>query len=415
MEITNLQQAAVVLHDYIPQIQSHDWTFALDDMKALMRELGDPQEKIRIIHVAGTSGKTSTCYYIANMLHRAGRSVGLTVSPHVDTVNERVQINGQPLAEAEFCQLLGQFIDLPAVQAHRPSYFGLLVAFAYWVFAQKQVDYAVIEVGLGGRLDATNVIQNPQKVAVITDIGLDHTELLGHDLATIAGEKAGIIQPGSQVFMAQQAVEVMQVIQARTQQLSLVSITNPPAELALFQQRNWSVAKSVVSYLAQRDNFSFSDEQALASAQLTIPGRMETLQIGEKLLIMDGAHNGQKVTALCQSLAQKYPDQKLATLISFAQGKDSSLEESMKALKTVADDLIVTAFKVEQDVPKQAIDPTTVAEFAQQAGFTRVTIAPKPSEAFANLLAQKSSILLITGSFYLLNHIRPLVKELHHD
>jgi dihydrofolate synthase/folylpolyglutamate synthase len=415
MKITNLTQAATVLRDYMPVVQSHDWSFALDDMKLVMSQLGDPQEKIKIIHVAGTSGKTSTAYYIADMLHRAGKDVGLTVSPHVDTVNERVQINGQPLSEPEFCQLLDEFINLPVIQQHKPSYFGLLVAFAYWVFDQKGVEYAVVEVGLGGRLDATNVIERADKVCVITDIGLDHTGMLGHTLPKIAGEKAGIIHRGNQVFMAQQPEEVVAVVKNRAQtvdaELQVLSLDQPaPDHLPLFQRRNWSVARAVVDYVATRDGFKWDAGMAEQSAHTVIPARMEVVQFSGKTVIIDGAHNAQKILALCQSIAQKYPNQKLAAVASFSHDKDESMDIKLQALSTVVDYLIVTTFKTEQDMPRWSLDPEVITQAAQANGMQSVEVIADPKQAFQVLIDRPEPVVLVTGSFYLLNHIRPLLK-----
>jgi dihydrofolate synthase/folylpolyglutamate synthase len=415
MQIHSLADAELALKRFTPNKQTTNWTFSLERMQAFMAALGDPQEKLKIIHVAGTSGKTSTAYYIAEMLRQAGKTVGLTVSPHVDLVNERVQLNGVPMAEADFCALLGEFINLPAVKAADPSYFGLLIGFAFWAFAKQAVDYAVIEVGLGGRLDSTNVINRAEKVCVITDIGLDHIAMLGNDLPSIAAEKAGIIQSGNHVLMANQPEEVIEVVKERaTEQaadLDILEPTNAPEYLPLFQQRNWCVAQAVVSYVAQRDGFAFTREQAEASAGVLIPARMETLQYNGKTVILDGAHNVQKITALCASLKEKYPDQKLAAVVSFVHDKDDSMEQKMAALHTVADTLIITTFRAEQDMPKWSIEPEVIEKAAHQAGFKSVTIINSPKEAFESLMHQQEPVVLVTGSFYLLQKdIRPLVR-----
>ena len=416
MRFNNAAEVTAELAKFIPQLKVNSWVFALEQMKDLMAALGNPQEKVKVIHVAGTSGKTSTAYYITEMLRQAGKKVGLTVSPHVDTVNERIQLNGQPLPEAEFCELFGEFMDLPVLQNFKPSYFGLLVAFAFWVFAKKDVDYAVIEVGLGGRLDASNVITRADKVSVITDIGLDHIDLLGDNIVAIAGEKAGIIQKGNQVFMAKQDDEIVEVMQGKADAvdatLMVLQPADAPTSLPLFQQRNWSLARAVVDYVAQRDGFTFNQEQAAASAKVSIPGRMERTQYSGKTIITDGAHNSQKIIALCDSIKQLYPGQKLAAVVSFAQGKDTSLDESMAALHEVVSSLIVTSFKATQDVPKQPLELATLQTAAQKAGIANVEVIEDPQAAFRALLQKPDKLLLVTGSFYLLNHIRPLIKEL---
>ncbi len=420
MKISNLAEANAALHDYMPQVQSTNWTFALEQMEQLMADLGNPQDTMRVIHVAGTSGKTSTCYYLADMLKRSGKKVGLTVSPHVDWVNERVQIDGVPLEESTHCQMLSQFLELPAVQKAQPSYFGVLVAFAFWVFAKEQVEYAVVEVGLGGRLDATNVVHRADKVCVITDIGIDHTEFLGKTIDKIAGEKAGIIHTDNVVYMAPQDVLVTDAIQKRAQQVGaelrqIVPRGSATLHLPGFQKRNWQLARVVVDYVADRDGFRLAENDAMLSAQTSIPGRMETIFQDGNVLIMDGAHNGQKISALCTSLAEQYPGKKIAAVVSFAKGKDDSVADSMQALQPVVDELIITTFTAEQDVPKTAIDPEQLAQAATAAGINNVTIIEDPHQAFQQLLKSPAEISLIAGSFYLLNHIRPLVKERQHD
>ncbi|MCA9326649.1 hypothetical protein KC976_03555, partial [Candidatus Saccharibacteria bacterium] len=191
--LTTFADAQKVLRTYYANAQTK---YTLDNMCALMDHIGSPQEKIRVVHVAGTSGKTSTSYYAAALLRAAGLQVGLSVSPHVDQINERLQINGQPLSEAEFCQVLTEFLNAIKDAPVKPSYFELLTAMAFWEYARRGVDAAVMEVGLGGLLDATNVISRRDKICLITDIGLDHTEILGDTLVEIAQQKAGIIQPG---------------------------------------------------------------------------------------------------------------------------------------------------------------------------------------------------------------------------
>ena len=171
-------------------------SYSLENMRQLMNKLGNPQDSFKVIHVAGTSGKTSTVYYLSALLQAAGQTVGLTVSPHVDEVNERVQINLKPLPEKSFCQELGNFIDLVKQTSIKPTYFELLVAFAYWIFAKQKVDYAVVEVGLGARFDATNVLPAPE-AALITNISLEHTRYLGKTVESIAWEKSHIIKPGT--------------------------------------------------------------------------------------------------------------------------------------------------------------------------------------------------------------------------
>src|SRR5688572_10716165 len=151
-------EANEVLRQFWPELLSRRDVYTTETMVELMDYLGNPQDKLKIIHVAGTSGKTSTCYYSAALLKAAGKKVGLTVSPHVDEINERVQIDLVPMPEEAFCRDMTEFLGLVKKSELEPSYFEVLLAFAYWEFVRHRVEYAVIEVGMGGLTDATNVV-----------------------------------------------------------------------------------------------------------------------------------------------------------------------------------------------------------------------------------------------------------------
>ncbi|HEY1063787.1 MAG TPA: hypothetical protein VGE30_00645 [Candidatus Saccharimonadales bacterium] len=414
-QIHNLTEAQDLLRPYYNNART---PYTLDTMRDLMEFLGNPQEKLRVLHVAGTSGKTSTAYYCAALLMHAGKKVGLSVSPHVDTVNERLQINGAPLPEADFCNVLGEFIDIIDGSGIQPSYFELLAAMAYWEFARRGVDYAVIEVGLGGLLDGTNVVDRPDKICLITDIGLDHTEILGETLRDIATQKAGIIRPGNTVFMYEQDAEVMDVIThvVRREGADLNAQQNSAAVtdsiLPLFQQRNLGLAVAAAQYVLRRD----SDEQMTPAvitqaAQTVIPARLERFRVGSKTVIVDGSHNQQKIRTLLESIAALYPQQDIAAVCAFVQGNEERWHGGLTELGSAVEHLIVTGFASEQDVPKASVAPGGVAAYAATHELGSVEVIETPATAYKALLLRPEPVLLITGSFYLLNHIRPLIKE----
>ncbi|HSX52949.1 MAG TPA: cyanophycin synthetase [Patescibacteria group bacterium] len=414
-QISNFAEARHQLNQFV-QREPGETGYSLDRMSKLMKELGNPQDNLKIIHVAGTSGKTSTCYYIAALLHAAGKKVGLTVSPHVDEVNERVQISLTPLSEPVFCQKLGKFIEVVNEKGLEPSYFELLVAFAYWIFAQEKVDYAVIEVGLGGLLDGTNVIHRPDKVCVITDIGLDHTQVLGNTLAKIAAQKAGIIQDHNPVFMYSQGSEVMEPIIERCKHMhaQLHQIGKPDEdlynELPPFQQRNYHLAQSVFDFVAQSSDLTkLNDSQKSKAAHTLIPARMEVLKRSGKTIIIDGSHNAQKMEAVVAGVHKLYKGQPVAALVGFVDSEQERAAGALEKLHLLTESLIVTSFSGEQDTPKFSVNPKDIANTANEVGFKHVTIVTEPEVAFAKLLMRSEPVLLVTGSFYLLNHIRPLV------
>jgi len=414
-QIRNFAEAHTVLSKYVSR-NSKPGSYSLGRMQKLMQKLGNPQNRIKIIHVAGTSGKTSTCYYIAALLQAAGQKVGLTVSPHVDEVNERVQINLTPLTEQDFCQKLSEFIDIVNKTGVEPTYFELLIGLAYWVFAQQNVDYAVVEVGLGGLLDGTNVINNQNKICVITDIGLDHTNVLGSTLTEIATQKAGIIGSHNPVFMFTQPAEVMLPIKRRVKQQHAQLhelrplVKNTQKYLPPFQQRNWHLAKTVYDFIAERDNLKILDTKQLTKASHTIvPARMEIIEFGGRTIVIDGSHNGQKMEALAKGMQKLFPGKSVAALVSFVTSESSRAPGALEQLLPITSSLMVTSFSGEQDTPKHSVGPKVIATIAKKLGFKNVTVVSDPGQAFTTLLNQTEDILLVTGSFYLLNHIRPLM------
>jgi dihydrofolate synthase/folylpolyglutamate synthase len=416
--INSFAQAHEALAPFITPAASTNYT--LDEMNKFMHFLGDPQDSLKIIHVAGTSGKTSTSYFAAAVLSAAGYKVGLTTSPHIDEINERVQIDLVPLPEKKYCKLMSEFLGLVAESGLKPSYFELLVAFAYWVFAREGVDYAVIEVGLGGLLDATNVIHRQDKVCVITDIGLDHTHVLGGTVEEIAAQKAGIITPGNAVFMHSQVQSVMEVVQqsigANNATLNVIggnfnNDIDPAYELfPAFQKRNFTLAFAAASFTLQRDGRTpLTPAQLHQAIGVYIPARMEVVEYEGSTLVMDGSHNEQKIEALVQGMSKQFVYQDIALLVSFGTLKLPSVLESLKLLRQLSPRIIVTKYTEGQDEKREALDPTVVAGLALDAGFTTVLTEADPLKAFEMLLADKAPVHLITGSFYLLNHYRPLV------
>lgn len=410
-----------ILARYIPRPEEKigkDST--VERMKLLMAAVGNPECKLAIIHIAGTSGKTSTAYYIAKMLHLSGQQVGLTVSPHIDDVTERIQINLTPLPKTEFKTALLEFIGLIEQVDIKPTYFELLVAFAYWYFAKSGVDYAVVETGIGGMYDSTNIASNPDKLCVITDIGRDHMHLLGDTLPEIARQKAGIIHSGNTALMLAQHESVMRVVKDWCQQhgAELVVLGKQQLETAEmsglpeFQRRNWTLACAAYEWLSNRDGLPVLTEAELnQSAQIAIPARMNSVQLGGTTIIMDGAHNEQKMRAFVASFKKQYPGKRVPVLLSLKLGK--AADSVLPILLPITSRLILTAYRQEQGLPMPPHDTGLLTKVAYDAGFQNVMIEPDSDRAFELLRQVAGDLAVITGSFYLIGQLRQSHAELH--
>lgn len=413
-KITSFEDVRRVLAGFVPADHSVHQAYTLTRIRQLMEYLGNPQDSYKVIHIAGTSGKTSTTYYMASLLKAAGKKVGLTVSPHIDEVNERVQIDLRPHPEKKFCSRLEEFLKLVDKSGIKPTYHELLIAFAYWVFALEKVDYAVIEVGLGGLLDSTNVISRPDKVCIITDIGLDHTAILGKTLPEITAQKAGIIQPGNAVMLYEQEEQVSKVVrevcagqQADLHEVQPSEVNDVPNNLPLFQRRNWYLALKTFEFVSGRDGLKQLDESALAATTATyVPARMEIIKTGGQTLIMDGAHNAQKLTALVATVKHQFPKQSVAVLLSMVAGKGPKLASNLQPLKGLVDHVIITSFATQQDLYKVSVDPLKIAAACDQLGFKSFEVITDPITAYQVLLQRPESVHLVTGSFYLIGQIR---------
>lgn len=419
MRVESFADAKSALAKFMPENISRGKAYSLDYVVQLLDYLGNPQNTYQSIHIAGTSGKTSTAYYTAALLKQAGHRAGLTVSPHTIEMNDRVQIDGQPLIESLFCQELEKFLTIVEESGIEPTYFELMVAFAFWEFARQGVTVAVVEVGLGGLLDATNTITRPDKVCVITDIGFDHTRVLGNTLPEIATQKAGIIQLQNSVYMYAQSDEIMQSVEARAKQkqadmhvLTQFEVSAPDF-LPLFQQRNFGLAYAVVADYIKKYGGTLTNKGMLTAAKISIPGRMETFTYKGKTIILDGAHNGQKITALLDSL-QAQETGKTAFILGFIDTQESKgrIDAIIRAVSGLASRLIITEFGNERDHPRKGIHADSVLHTIAAAGMPLPEVVHNPEQALRQLLNSDVDTIVVAGSLYLLNHIRPFVIDL---
>ncbi len=381
--------------------------YNLKRMKDLMKFLGNPQKKLNIIHVAGTSGKTSTCYYVASLLNQAGYSTGLSVSPHIDEINERLQINLNPLKISAFIDVIKEFSQTIESFDQDITYFEFLISMAFWYFEKQKVDYAIIEVGIGGLIDGTNIADNSSKICVITDIGIDHTKLLGNSIELIAKQKAGIIKKNNQVFCYNQNSAVDNIIKNEANKFE-AKLHHPKhykyiLNLNEYQKRNFLLACSVVDYILEKDvKHSLNMEQIKNASNIIIPGRFEVIKLKNKTIILDGAHNPQKINSLVENVLKSYPDESTRILIALSSSDKQKNNEILLSLIKMTNKITITQLSPinDQELEEKYEVFKTILDGKD------VNYLGDPKKALTNSLDSSENVLIITGSFYLVGKYR---------
>ncbi|MGB4966169.1 MAG: Mur ligase family protein [Microgenomates group bacterium] len=412
--------AQIFLNSFIPVGIKYTYTgdHGLLRTKYLLALCGNPQEKVKVIHIAGTSGKGSTATMISTALIGQGFKVGLSLSPHVIDLRERFQINNAFVTFNDVMEIVNELqeaVKQTTLSKHgKPTYFEIITALTFLLFCKKQVDYAVMETGLGGTYDATNVVSNESKVAVITKIGHDHMGVLGKTLPKIASQKAGIILEKNSVISTSQRESVRRVLDERAKQMhtsvqyvkpSIVKWNIQLPILGKFQIENCAVALSTIELVSKRDNWSIDATKLRETMNhLEIPGRMQKIVINGKTVILDGAHNPQKMSALIKSLKELYPNQKLDFLVALKKGKD--YRNTLKYILPKANTIVCTKFLLNtQGFPMQAEEPEKLISVIEKAGYIPATVVENPHEALKHSLKHNKNILIITGSFYLVSEL----------
>ncbi len=441
MEIENFSQAKAYAESLIPKNLAKDITksaVGLNRIRALLEVMGNPQDAYPTIHVGGTAGKGSTATMIAAILQQSGYKVGLHLSPHLQDIRERAQVNGKLVSKADFVK------EVKAVrrQVERtarehpygtPTYFEMLIALAFEHFKRRKVDVAVIEVGLGGTFDGTNVIK--PKVAVLTNVGLDHTEILGNTIEEIARDKAGIFKRSIDVMSGVTQPSVVKIVRkkARDQKVRLdllgvgtvYRIKENSTKGTVFdfrsgeaayrnvstrmigrhQARNAALAIGAVLKM-KRCGFEVSESDIRrALAMVNVPGRFEICTT-RPIVILDGAHNPMKIETLVQTLNENYKGKRISVL--FAAKKDKKVEEMLARLSEITSRFYFTRFEATTDFGRRmSYDPAELAVLTKVESET----FDRASEAYEKALSAmgKKEILCVTGSLYLVGELRSLI------
>ncbi len=401
----------------------------------LLERLDNPQDSFRSIHIAGTSGKGSTAYITAELLQSAGKKVGLHVSPHVYDLRERMQINGNFIDEEELCEHINTLIPVVNSMSDskygRPGYPEVTCALALMVFRAHKVNYAVIETGLGGRYDVTNHITRTDKVAIINQIGLDHTAILGNTISAIASQKAGIITPQTHAIALWQSEDARKEFEVQAESVDaelefldpakILDITSlKPAEtrfdlhlddwdwtnvsLSLtgkHQVTNATLALRALQYLAKRDGWVVSQADTRKSlSNIRMPGRFEIHHKNGKTVILDGAHNVQKLASLTETLANVYPGRKFTFVVALTDTKKSL--DCLRHILPLAEHIIVTWFELDK-IPQlhYGIPPSKLASQLDNLGYKSYTVEENARKAY-ELAMRMGGDIVVTGSFYLI-------------
>jgi len=427
-------QAEQYLHSFIdyetiPGISFASADYSLEHVKELLQRLGDPHLAVRTVHIAGTKGKGSIAAMIAKVLTVSGYRTGLYTSPHLHNLRERIRIDGSLILEEEFASLMTELkpyfeaMNVTASEAKQPlTFFEALTVLAFDYFSKKQTDFQVLEVGLGGRLDATNVAK--PEVCVITPISLDHTQVLGDSLEKIASEKAGIIKPGSVVVSSPQPKEVIPVIDdvCHQRKARLIQVGTDVAWhkitsdlchqsftvggkmgthhitiplLGDYQVENAATAVAALEVLASLGFRITAEDIARGLARVDWPGRFQILR-RQPIVLVDGAHNVASIRRLVENIKTYFDYDQVFLVIGTSCDKDIS--GIVKELVPLSPQVAVTR----SSHPRAASPSTVAAEFISQG------IEPKLSDNVFQALSQtlsladKEDLICVTGSLFVM-------------
>ena len=372
----------------------------LDNTQRLLAAAGDPHERLKFLHVAGTNGKGSTCAMMDSILRAAGYRSGLYTSPHLVDFRERIRLDGTMISEDAVAEGLTLLRDAAEAWDHAPTFFELTTVLAAWWLARAGADYVVWETGMGGRLDATNAVT--PHVAVITPIGMDHQKWLGNTPALIAGEKAGIIKTRVPVVSARQSEEVRSVLAGKAAEVgaTITFVTEPwtgdaPGLPGVHQRWNAALACAALRTAGIRVD---EDAETKGLAAVVWPGRFQRVT---KNLVIDGAHNAQAVETLVATWREVYGDTRASLVFGALRDKDTGI--LLQVLRAVADEVWL--------VPVSSARGASVGELRRSAEAARFHAVHELTVPSALAAAQASGRpVLVAGSLFLAGEVLALLR-----
>ena len=415
---------------YLQKLPSKEVKPGLSRVRALLAAVGHPQDTLRTVHVGGTNGKGSVVAMLASALRAAGYRVGVYTSPHLVSYRERMQINREWISEEKFSELADELMSIAETMTDKPSQFEFLTAMSFLYFARERVDWAVIEVGLGGRFDATNIIH--PAISVVTNVELDHTDLLGDTLAKIAWEKAGIAKPGVALVTGEAKPEPLAVIEREcaatgsrlvranvkitrrdfdwdSQTLEIEGLGS--VQLGLLG--GYQIENAAVAVMALRElqkQISLSDRAIIRGLeQARWPGRFEVIQKAP-YVVLDGAHNPHGVAALCEDL-KRYYEKFLGgrKFLLFGMMADKDFYRSAEMLFPQFDEISLVC-----PPSPRAAEPKLLAEIATHLGI-KTMIFPSTEEALGKIREKMDvrDLLCVAGSLYLVGEVEGILGYGH--
>ena len=428
----DFQTAIRILDRSIGETASARFPGRLDRMRTLLRSVGNPEQKFKSIHVGGTAGKGSTATMCAAILTAAGFKIGLHTKPHLHSVTERARIFGVPISESRFGEIFDQLAAV--IESMRsgewgvPSYFELLVALSFMYFAEEKVDAAVVEVGVGGTLDGTNLIM--PRVSVLTNVGTDHRDVLGDTIEQIAKDKAGIIKDGVPVVTAAEQPEVLDII-TRAASTHHAPLTILGRDVIVRSQVADVAYAQTVEVQTRRDRYAFSlpligEFQAVNAAtaiaaveevsdvlpatpanveaglhDIALPGRTEYYP-SHPALLFDVAHNVEKASALRAALERHFPARRFVFVVAISQEKDAG--GMLAAWRGLPAQFIFTTFDVTHRKSRYS---RALVNAAESAGLpSRGVDDPVEALALARRIAGADDLVVVTGSTFLVGTLR---------
>lgn len=403
----------------------------LKRMEWMMERLGNPETKIKAVHIGGTNGKGSTVTFLRSILQEGGYTVGTFTSPYIEQFNERISVNGQPIHDKELLELANIIRpladELEETELGGPTEFEVITAMSFYYFANSKVDIVLYEVGLGGRLDSTNIL-NPL-ASIITNIGLDHTNILGNSYEEIAFEKAGIIKASTPIFTAVRLPEALKVIEnqaenkhaplfrlnheffihshaalAKGERFSIENGVQTIGQLEIsmigkHQTENAALAVIAAQYLHRQGSFVITEQAIRIGLKNAYwPGRFEILS-ENPLVIIDGAHNDEGISTLVHTLSTRYADRHIH--IVFAALKDKKLDKMIAQLDKTANQISFVSF----DFPRAAPAEDLLKISRLQNKLAVDDWESYLAEEIQNIRA--NSMLVITGSLYFISEVKP--------